>query len=167
MHVLLCVSKTRCELYRWESSRSWLLFLSLQLLAASLLSSVMRSPILHKFCVAFLFLNSREVELLSLQFHFLVLWLCRKFNHVFLNQLLVDQFFNSYLYWYLFACRHNLFLHSALVLSRKIPRSVYGIKVIILFEGSNFEFLFQYKQEYYDYTHFTGINPRIFVESLT
>jgi hypothetical protein len=26
-------------------------------------------------------------------------------------------------------CRHNLFLHSALVLSRKIPRSVHGIKV--------------------------------------
>lgn len=44
------------------------------------------------------------------------------------------SFHFSFLSLFIFSCtccRHNLFLHSALVLSRKIPRSVRGIKVIL------------------------------------
>ena len=37
-----------------------------------------------KFCMDFLFLNLKEMVLLVSQFHFLVLWLCRRFFMFFL-----------------------------------------------------------------------------------
>lgn len=53
--------------------------------------------------------------------------------HVFFSHFSLFPFrmYSHAMLLYAFPLRHNLFLHSALVLSRKIPRSVRGIKVNI------------------------------------
>jgi len=68
--------------------------------------------------------------LLVWQFHFSVLWSCRMCfmcNLFMFSCICKTPLKFSRLLWH--PCRHNLFLHSALVLSRKIPRSMHGIKV--------------------------------------
>ena len=68
--------------------------------------------------------------LLVWQFHFSVLWLCRMcfmLNLFMFSCICKTTLKFAKLLWN--NSRHNLFLHSALVLSRKIPRSVHGIKV--------------------------------------
>lgn len=119
--------------YRLGNLNFLLLSLYSQLLDASLLSLAMQSLLLQKFWTGCSFPNSKEMVLLVLPFHFLVLWLCRMF--------LATLYINSDSFLFISLCslllalstcyRHNLFLHSALVLSRKIPRSVRGIKVIL------------------------------------
>ena len=119
-------------IFRLENLNSLLLFSYLQLLHASLWSLAMQNPILQKSCVDSLFHNSKEMVLLVLQFPSLVLWLCRKFLMSMRSAYFSMHFSKKYslLCWLsCTCCRHNLFLHSALVLSRKIPRSVRGIKV--------------------------------------
>jgi hypothetical protein len=66
---------------------------------------------------------------------------CRTLLHTYIhtyatiNQLIhtTNQLINYCMHLYI--CSHNLFLHSALVLSRKTPASVRGIKVAIFSLG--------------------------------
>lgn len=98
----------------------------------------MQSQLLQKSYMDFLFLNWKEVVPSSWQFHYLVLWLCRKCiyacMHVSMNTRSNPHIILRISYCFIDkniakCCSHNLFLHSALVLSRKVPRSVKGIKV--------------------------------------
>ena len=75
-----------------------------------------------------LFHNSKEMVQLVLQSLCLELWLCRKLTVS--SPIFIRDFFSliKILCDHFFFHRHNLFLHSALVLSRKIPRSSTGIK---------------------------------------
>lgn len=107
--IMIFLVKCKClrkfSIYRLGNSNSLLRFWYLQWPLASLRSLAMQILLLKKFSTAFLFPNLKELVPLVLQFHFLVLWLCRMFLMFFhnVNFIVLSIFISHFCWHYIFS----------------------------------------------------------------